>query len=237
MRHIFSILITIFLIVACQQKSTSDFQLSGKISGLKQGTLYLQQLQDSMIVVVDSFVFDGKDDFMLKADIKEPEMLYLVLDRGQTNSLDNSIEFFAEPKPMTLNTNIELFYADAQFEGSQNHDLYVTFAKTMSNFRNKNLEQFEQQLRANKLNKPYRIDSIQKIIDHNTKRMYLYAINFAITNKDKSIAPYIAVTNLYEARTKYLDTIQQQLPSDIANSKYGKMLNEVIQERKQLNID
>lgn len=222
--------------VACQKEAANNFLLTGHLKGIKQGTLYLQKIEDSTLVSLDSFVFNGQDQFTLKTQLAEPEMLYLVLDRGLTNSLDNSLQFFAEPNPMTLHTTLERFYADAVFEGSENQKLFETYTQFVNQFRSKNLEQFEQQFRAQKLNKPKRVDSIQNLIDRNNKRLYLYAINFALANKDKAVAPYVAVTSLTQARTKFLDTIYKQLPAANLNSKYGKMLESMILERQSQNI-
>ena len=60
-------------------------------------------------------------------------MLYFFLDRGQTNSLDNNLVVFAEPGELSLETNLETFYADAVVKGSKNNDLYLNFKKINSN--------------------------------------------------------------------------------------------------------
>ena len=51
-------------------------------------------------------------------------MLYLYLDRGQTNSIDNNLSFFAEPGEMTFKTTLKEFYANAKFTGSKNQEVY-----------------------------------------------------------------------------------------------------------------
>jgi len=236
MKRIFiSLLIISF--IACNKKESSGFELSGNIKGIKQGVLYLQQLKDSNLVVLDSAVFDGKDNFLLKADISEPEMLFLFLDKGQTNSIDNNLPFFAEPKPMTLQTNLEAFFADAKLEGSESHVLYTQYLTTLKQFKDKDLDFFEQQLRAQKLKKQDRVDSIQLLKDQNLKRMYLYAINYALGRKNSPVAPYIAVSDLNDTKTKFLDTIHQSLTPEVKSTKYAKMLEKTIQERKKNSID
>ena len=57
--------------------------------------------------------------------------------------------------------------------------------------------------------------------DKNLKRQYLYTINFAINNNKSEIAPYIALTDISDAKFKYLDTIYNSLSQNIKASKYG----------------
>ena len=66
----------------------------------------------------------------------------------------------------------------------------------------------------------------------NIKRGYIYAINFAINNKDSYVAPYIALKEIPDANIKYLDSIAQVLTPDVAASKYGKELQEFLKEKK-----
>ena len=101
MKKIFTIVI-IALIVACSKSDnkTGNVELSGNIEGLKQGKLFIQQLKDTNLVIIDSIMISGESNFETKFQIEEPQMLYLSLDRGTTKSIDNSIHFFAEPGKM-----------------------------------------------------------------------------------------------------------------------------------------
>ena len=69
------------------------------------------------------------------------------------------------------------------------------------------------------------------------KRKYLYTVNFAITNKEYEIAPYLAVSEIFDANIKYLDTIYTSLKPKVRKSKYGKALKDYIEERKETNTN
>ena len=88
---------TIVLLFACSKSDnkTGNVELSGNVEGLKQGKLYIQQLKDTNLIIIDSIIISGESDFETKFQIDEPQMLYLSLDRGTTESIDNSIHFFA----------------------------------------------------------------------------------------------------------------------------------------------
>ena len=53
-----------------------------------------------------------------------------------------------------------------------------------------------------------------------------------MNNKDLEIAPYLAVSEIFDANVKYLDTIYSSLTPQVRKSKYGKTLKEFIEERK-----
>jgi len=226
----------ILLLISCQ-KTDQGFSLKGEIAGIKQGKLILQQIKDSAFVNVDSIIFDGDSRFTFKADLKEPDMLYLYLDRGESRSLDNTLQFFAEPKPMTLNTTLEKFYYDSKFSGSKNQELFVKFQENMQRYKEKELTLVEWEIRYKKSGNQKKLDSIFQDMHKLMRRQYLYVINFAKTNKDHEIAPFLVVNNLTNARTIYLDTIYNSLPKNIASSKYGNMLKQMIKERKEKHIE
>ena len=54
-----------------------------------------------------------------------------------------------------------------------------------------------------------------------------------MNNKDHEIAPYIALTEIYDINIKYLDTIQKAMSPKVAQSLYGKKLTEYIASIKK----
>jgi hypothetical protein len=224
------------LFIACKKeetKSDANLHITGNVKGIKQGKLYIQMLQDSTLVVMDSIIFDGKSEFESHLKIDSPEMLYLFLDRGQSNSLDNNLVVFAEPGNISIETSLETFYANALVKGSKNHDLLQDFLKINSRFTNEQLVLLEKEIKATQESNQERIDSIQIANEKLIKRKYLYTINFALTQKDYEVSPYIALSEVHDANLKFLDTIQKSMSPKVANSKYGKMLTKFIEERRK----
>ena len=225
------------LFIACKKEENpgdTNLHITGNVKGIKQGKLYIQMLKDSSLVVMDSIIFDGKSDFESHLKIDSPEMLYLFLDRGQSNSLDNNLVVFAEPGNLSIETSLETFYANAQVKGSKNHDLFQDFLKINSRFTNEQLLLLEREIKAQKDNDQARLDSIQSANEKLIKRKYLYTINFALTQKDYEVSPYIALSEVHDAQLKFLDTIQKSMSPKVADSKYGKMLTKFIEERRKM---
>lgn len=225
---------SLLLLYACnKQESTTNLQLTGTIKGLKKGTLYIQRVVDTSLVAIDTIIVDGASTFETNLQLDSPEMLYLFLDRGVTNSMDNNILFFAEPGKINIDTNLESYIVSAKITGSKNQEKYEEYQKINSRFRDENLDMIEERFNAIKSNNSKVIDSLAVKQNNNTKRKYLFATNFAINNREYEIAPYIALSEIYDINLKYLDTIQKSMSPEVAKSLYGKKLTDYVAKIKK----
>lgn len=232
-KSIVLVLSTLFLFSCAEKKSDKNFVLTGNIKGLKEGKLYIQRMEDTTLVAIDSIIISGDSNFKSEFDIQSPEMLYLFLDRGVSNSLDNNIPFFAEQGKMNIETSLDFFTADAKITGSKNHELYEEYKKVMSKFIDKDLELIQKKVMAYKENKTDEIAKIEEEQNGILKRKYLYSTNFAVNNGDYEVSPYVALAEIYDINLKYLDTIHKTMTPKVAKSLYGKKLTEYYNERKK----
>jgi hypothetical protein len=237
MKKIFLLAIATITLFACNKNegdADANLQISGDVKGLSQGKLYLQRIQDSTLVIIDSITINGDSKFESYVKLESPEMLYLFLDRGQTNSIDNSLPFFAEPGKIQIETTLKHFFADAKITGSKNHDLWKKFDSINSKFRDQNLELMAKRLKNELKPNTTTTDSIEKAYKNLLTRKYRYTAHFATTNGNKEIAPYLALSEIANINITYLDTIQKSMTPEVAKSKYGKMLTKYIKDRKAL---
>jgi len=234
MRKSLIALCSIILLVSCsEKKSTKNFVLTGNIKGLKSGTLYIQRIKDTTFVAIDTIKINGDSHFTSEFDIQSPEMLYLFLDRGVTNSLDNNIPFFAEKGNLNLETSLDFFTADVKITGSKNQELYDEYKKVVSRYINQDLDLVEKKFKAYKEKNTDLVDKISEEQKGVLKRKYLYTTNFAVNHADYEVSPYVALAEIYDINLKYLDTIQKSMTPKVAKSMYGKKLNDFIAERKK----
>jgi hypothetical protein len=234
MKKIILAFLTLAIVASCKKTdSTTNLHITGNIKGLKKGTLYIQRIVDTALVAIDTITIDGDATFTSNLDLKSPEMLYLFLDRGVSNSMDNNLVFFAEPGNITIETSLDSYITSAKVSGSKNHDLYQEYKKISSRFKDENLTLLEQKFKAIKRQNTAAIDSLTLKQDSNTKRSYLFATNFALNNRDYEIAPYIALSEIYDINLKYLDTIQKSMSPKVATSLYGKKLTDYINAIKK----
>ncbi|MBK9225034.1 MAG: DUF4369 domain-containing protein [Flavobacterium sp.] len=229
--------LTLFVLItlsSCSKKeSNGNLHITGNIEGLKKGTLYIQKIVDTALVAIDTIEINGDSHFSSDLDIQSPEMYYLFLDRGITNSLDNNLSFFAEAGSINIETSLEYFNSDAKITGSKNQEKYEEYKKIISRFTDENLSLMEKKFNAFKNKNMKVVDSIEKLQNLNLKRRYLFTTNFALYNKDFEVAPYLALSEISDINLKYLDTIQKTMTPKITQSLYGKKLIQFYKERKK----
>lgn len=225
--------VTLLILSSCNKnESGTNLHLTGNIKGLKKGTLYIQRVVDTNLVAIDTLIIDGNSKFETDLNLESPEMLYLFLDRGVSNSMDNNLLFFAEPGTINIETNLDSFIGSAKITGSKNQDIYEEYQKINTRFRDQNLDMIQQKFNAIKSNNVKAIDSLNASQESNTKRKYLFATNFALNNRDYEVSPYIALSDIYDINVKYLDTIQKAMSPKVAKSTYGKKLTEYVAKVK-----
>ncbi|MBN8641776.1 MAG: DUF4369 domain-containing protein [Flavobacteriales bacterium] len=224
---------TALILASCsEKKSDKNLEITGFVKGLKKGTLYIQKINDTVLVPLDTIKINGDSHFKSEMNIDEPEMFYLFLDRGVSNSLDNNIVFFAEKGKINIETSLDFFTGDAKITGSKNHDLYEEYKKVVSRYVDQNLNLIKEEILAK--NDAKKMEVIQKKQGDILKSKYLYTTNFAVNNRDYEVAPYVTLAEIYDINLKYLDTIQKSLSPKVAKSMYGKKLDLLIAERKKM---
>ena len=226
-----ALLFVLIILASCSQ-TEPNLTVTGSVKGLKKGTLYLQQLQDTILVVKDSVIYNGEDTYTLTSDLEAPEMLYLTLDKNAGDDIPR-IGFFAVPGTIEINTTLKRFEFDAKISGSPLQEKLEEYNYNASKLNDLNLDIIKAKFDAQKSGDSALINKANQDSDNLLRRKYLYAINFAMNNRDSEIAPYIALAEIYNANVKYLDTIYNALPKDIASSKYGVELDKFIKERKE----
>ena len=107
------------------------------------------------------------------------------------------------------------------------------YEKIINRYNDKNLDYIEEAFKA----KVAGNDSLAQVYTNrqrsNIGAKYLATVNFAINHNDTELAPYLAISEIYDANIKYLDTIYKTLTPRVKSSKYGKSLADFIQERSK----
>ena len=229
MKKIIVILVVSILMIACSSKKDGNMIVEGTIKGLKKGTLYLQKMNDTAIVSIDSMHVIGDGKFRLTDNVDSPVMYYLTFD-GNAN--DKRILFFGDKGTITINDNMATFGFSPEITGSANQLVLESFSKINNQFKNQRLEFIKKEFEAVQSKDLDLIEKVQNDYNRMIRRKYLYTTNFALTNSDSEAAPYIALTELYDANIKLLDTINKKLSVAVKKSAYGKRLDKYISEVK-----
>ena len=233
----FFVLILFLIFINCQQSKINENRnlmiVKGKIEGLRKGKLFLQKIDDTLLVSVDSVRISGTPLFEFKTNIETAEIFYLYLDKEDGDSLNDRILFFGEKGVIEINTLLKTFESSAKINGSKNQELLQEYISFDRKFNDQNLDLMKKffQAQVDKNNK--RIDSLQNKIDNLLKRRYLYTINFAANNTDKNIAPYLALTRVFDANLSLLDSIAIKMTPQVRESKYGKEFLNFLKKRRE----
>lgn len=229
---LFAALSLTVLLSCSEKKNEGNLEITGNIKGFKKGKLYIQKIEDTTLVALDTIVLNGTSTFESHLNIDSPEMLYLFVDRGVSNSIDNNLLFFAEPGKINIDTDVDYFFANSKITGSKNQELYEEYKKIISKFNDQQLELIQEEILGQKGAKKYSAEENKKKQEALLKKRYLYAANYALTNANKEIAPYIALTDIYDMQIKFLDTIHKSMTPEVAKSKYGKKFSDYLKKRK-----
>ncbi len=237
MRLTFIAFAIVLLCCACAKNEVNNTTITGKIHGLKKGVLYLEKVEDSLLNTIDSLVISGKEDFSFSLQLQSPEMLYLFLRKTDGVPIEDGIAFFAEPGVMIINSTLNDFERSAQISGSNNQKKLEDYQKLMQRYNDKNIELFAENFQADKDDNEAKKIEINQRYESLLKSKYMATINFALNHNDYEVAPYLALSEIYDANVKYLDTIFNKLTPKVKESIYGKQLEKYIEERKALETN
>ena len=233
MKNLFFLSAILLLMISCGGNNANMMIVNGNVKGLKKGTLYLQHIPDSTLTTIDSVQVDGDGTFNFETELESPEIFYLYLKKEDANDINDRITFFGEPGTITINTSWNTFDMNPKIEGSETQKKLKEYQKTMSRFNMKNLELMQIARNPEVPLDSLQLDSLQDLSDKNLKRGYAFALNFALNNKNSYIAPFIALNDVSDANVIYLDSIYNSLSPEVAESKYGNLLKEHLENVKK----
>ena len=228
---ILPLLLSITIIYSCNNSESKDYMsVVGKIDGLRKGKLYLQKFVDSIFISIDSTQVNGEFEFNMVMPINEPDIYYLYLDKFDGDSMNDRIKFFGDIGEITINSRVNTFDSTAKILGSDNQTLMEEYISIIRKFNLENLDlleiYYDSQINGNNR----RFDSVNNAIDNLIKRKYLYSLNFATTNANYEISPYILTSEVPDANKELLKQIYDKFNDSIKDSKYGKLLMKIISE-------
>ena len=202
--------------------NNEGLNLNLQIEGLKKGEIIIKKLSDSAFVSLDSFQINGNNKINFKYMLAEPEMIYLDLNLNDGSST-KTMNFFAENSKIYIKTSLENYGFNMSVKGSINDSIYRNYISFNKKFNNQKLDLYERSFKNIKSNNKDSLEIIENLIININTRQFLHNANYAVRNSTYEVAPYIAITDLYESK-KILDTIYKSLDEKIIGSKYGVQL-------------
>ena len=233
MKHTITKLFLIALLVSCSAPK-KDMQVIVEVKDLKKGVLFLERVQDSTLVTVDSIFLSREEAVVLQADLDHPELFYILLDRNQTDDIDNRIPFFGQAGEVSIQTTLDDYVANAEVSGSSTQEIYNAYLRVIRQFNNEELDLLAAYLHAQISQNTDSLTLIEQQTASLSKRKILFTVNFAVNNANSVIAPYLALSDLSGIPKSLLDTIAASMSENVANSRYGKLFTGYLSDLENL---
>ena len=221
-----NLLCILILILGCNT-NYEGLDLNLQIKGLKKGEILIKKLSDSAFVSLDSFLINGNNKINFKYILTEPEMIFLDLNLNDGSEI-KTMNFFAENSKIDIETSLENYGFNMSIRGSMNDSIYREYISLNKKFNNQKLDLYEKSFKNVKYNNKDSLKIIENLIININTRQFLHNANYAVRNSNYEVAPYIAITDLYESK-KILDTIYKSLDEKIIGSKYGIQLKKMVE--------
>ena len=226
MKNHLLVLISCLIIGCSDDKQIMNINLS--IDGFKKGNVYLQKIKDSLLINIDSVFVENNQTIILKHEINSPEIFYINLDISKK---DNRIEFFGEKGDIFIKTKLKKFNSEFEISGSVNDSIYRKYLEVIKKFNYNRLDLIKTSIQKSQNREMDSVKLIETEIKDLNKRQYLYSLNYAVTNGNTHVAPFIALNEFSLGSKVILDTIKNSLTKDVLKSKYGNMLKETIEAK------
>ena len=214
------------LIFSCNSKH-GNMIVKGKINNFQKGKVYLEKMQDTLLVKVDSVTLDGDNHFVLSDNIDSPQVYYISI-----SDSDKYLQFFGEKGEISVVSNLKTFGYKPLIKGSKNQEIFDEYTINNKKFNNLYLDLIKEKFDTQRLKDTLKLDEVLKKIKSVERRKYLYTINFAVNHADFEVAPYLVLTEIPKANPKLLDTIEKALSPRVKNSLYGKKFVEFLAKNK-----
>lgn len=211
------------LLVSCSSATTKNSTIEVNIAGLKKGKLYLEQVVDSTLFVLDSVRIYREETHTLSLDLAHPEFLIVRLEKEDFNPFNDRISVFADPGKTTITTTLEGFEKDALIVSGAHQEEFEVINKMLSDFDTKSLQLYQLSQDKEYLF-PDRQDSLVRVARTNEIRRYQYLVNYALSNPDNYLTPYVILEQGDILQQKWKDSIYNLLSDRVKFSTYGKQL-------------
>ena len=211
------------LLVSCSTATTKNSTIELNIAGLKKGKIYLEQVVDSTLVVLDSVRITREETHRLTVDLAHPEFLIVRLEKEDFNPFNDRISVFADPGKTTITTTLEGFERDAKIVSGTHQKEFESISKMLSDFDTKSLQLY-QLSQEKEYQFPDRQDSLVFVARTNEIRRYQYLVNYALNNTDNYLTPFVIVEQGDFLQQKWKDSIYNLLSDQVKSSSYGRQL-------------
>ena len=217
------------ILVSCTGRKENQYIVSGTVKGSDTGTVYLQKMDSTSWVNIDSAVIK-KGAFEFKGSVTVPEKYKLII-KGQ----HYSFPFFVE------NSDIKLVvHADStgkiEVTGSATQDLFNQYVAKSDSMEGKMKILDKEYSKADSLHDTATLKKLEARFDAMDLDIKNMIINFAKAHGKSVISPYLILQNSYRFELPELVSVSASFDTSINTSKYSVAVTKRIAILKSVQI-
>jgi len=232
MKKLISPIIVLLLFIflsACENMTKNNFTVNLKVSGAKDGWVYLQQNEDGNWLSKDSAEIKN-ESAILTGNIDLPEIYYLKI-----NDTKSYIPVFVEKGEINIVADKQNL-RDAKIEGSPSNNIYQKLMTSLAEFDQKERSLSQQYRDAQSENDQDLMVKISDEYDRLDSEKTNNIKEFALKHGNSVVAPFITMNFSYLFDLDDLKNVRKNLDQSIAASKYTNSLNNRIDILKRVDI-
>jgi len=217
------------ILVSCTGRKENQYIVSGTVKGSDTGTVYLQKMDSTSWVNIDSAAIK-KGTFEFKGSVTVPEKYKLII-KGQ----HYSFPFFIE------NSDIKLVvHADStgkiEVTGSATQDLFNQYVAKSDSMEGKMKILDKEYSKADSLHDTATLKKLEARFDAMDLDIKNMIINFAKAHGKSVISPYLILQNSYRFELPELVSVSASFDTSINASKYSVAVTKRIAILKSVQI-
>lgn len=215
---LFSIIALIVVFAASCDKKTKGYVINGFVSGNYTGWALLKKEKDNALITADSVeVKEGK--FILKGEITEPEMFYLLLSDKQGYA-----PIFLENSEIKVEMNADSIHF-ARISGSATHDIFTTYMKEDEKLSTAIQTAYESFLAAQQ-NDTSLVAGLEKKLDSLDEARNNFTKDYIMKNGKSVVSAFLAYNNSYSYNFEDISKILKSFDAATLKSSYALKLKE-----------
>ena len=229
MKNVLFAILSAFIIISCGVNKEPGYTITGTITGIDTGYVYLEKTDVHPWVAIDSARI-GNGKFIMKGRTDMPEMYALMVRDKQIY-----VPVFIENVPIDVT-----IYSDSTdksvIKGSAAQDLYNKYLEQSAGLDRKLEDVYNRWKAAKEANDEAAMkvqDSISGALEKEVKRL---VIDFAKANGKSVVAPYLVIRNSWQFELPDLQEASAAFDTALNRSTYVKAINERIEILKKVAI-
>ncbi len=212
---------------ACNQ--SKQFKLTGNVTGLESGKVYLSKVQNDNFLSIDSTEMQN-GSFEFTGTVEKPEMYFIKFD-GQSGS----INFFVENSDITITADVNKMQ-NTLVEGSSEHDVYVKYLNLENASKAEGQALREKFVKAMQAEDDKVMDSLRNCSKEIHENHTTQVEEFIKNNSSFLAAGLVAYKMGMRADLEKMEDLYNTLSPNVQESVYGKRMKERIEVLKRVAI-